>query len=78
MGFNDYDFDLDQAIQDLLDENVLEQKSPAYGIAQQVIHSGYNSLSPKQREIYDLVIIKALKEREKDVENIRIDLSNHE
>ena len=56
MGFNDHiDFDLHEAIQDLLDEGMLEEGTPAYGIAQQVIHTGYDSLSPKQRTLYDAV-----------------------
>jgi hypothetical protein len=52
MGFNDHiDFDLHEAIQDLLDEGMLEEGTPAHGIAQQVIHTGYDSLSPKQRTL---------------------------
>ena len=46
MGFNDHiDFDLHEAIQDLLAEGMLEEGTPAYGIAQQVTQTGYDSLN---------------------------------
>jgi hypothetical protein len=77
MGFNDHiDFDLHEAIQDLLDEGMLEEGTPAHGIAQQVIHTGYDSLSPKQRTLYDAVVIAALKKRGEELKNIQITNSN--
>jgi hypothetical protein len=77
MGFNDHiDFDLHQAIQDLLDEGMLEEGTPACGIAQQVIHTGYDSLSPKQRTLYDAVVVPALTKRDKELKNIQITNSN--
>ena len=77
MGFNDHiDFDLHEAIQDLLDEGILEEGTPAYGIAQQVIHTGYDSLSPKQRTLYDAVVIPALTERGEELKNMQISNSN--
>ncbi|RMU68340.1 hypothetical protein ALP24_02440 [Pseudomonas syringae pv. aptata] len=46
MGRNDHvDWELDDAINDLIDEGLLEAGTPAYGVAQQVIHSGIESLS---------------------------------
>jgi len=60
---NDYDVDLYEAIEDLIDEVLLEKGTPAYGIAQRVIHNGYDSLTPKQRTLYDAVVIPALERR---------------
>jgi hypothetical protein len=77
MGFNDHiDFDLHEAIQDLLDEGMLEEGTPAYGIAQQVIHTGYDSLSPKQRTLYDAVVVPALRKRGEELKNIQVTNSN--
>jgi hypothetical protein len=77
MGFNDHvDFDLHEAMQDLLDEGMLEEGTPAYGIAQQVIHTGYDSLSPKQRTLYDAVVMPALTKRGEELKNIQIINSN--
>ena len=64
MGHNDrIDFELHDLIQDLEDEGVLARGTPAFGIAQQVIHQGLNSLSETQRAIYELVVIPALRKR---------------
>jgi hypothetical protein len=53
MGWNDhFDFELYDIICELVDDGELEKGTPAYGIAQQVIHQGFDSLSPKQRYIY--------------------------
>jgi hypothetical protein len=77
MGWNDHiDFELYEAIQDLVDEGYLEEGSPPFGIAQQVVHSGYDSLSPKQRYIYDTVVIPALERRSEELEVRRIMDSN--
>ncbi len=39
MGHNDHiDFDLHDAIKDLIEEEILEKGTPTYGVAQQVIH----------------------------------------
>ncbi|MGE6221077.1 hypothetical protein ACQKCH_14715 [Nubsella zeaxanthinifaciens] len=64
MGHNDHiDFELDEAITDLIEENLLEENSDAHGVSRQVIHSGYNSLSPKQKTLYDNVVVPALEAR---------------
>lgn len=63
MSVNDYDEQLYDAIEDLVAEGELEKGTPAYGVAQQVIHNGYDSLTPKQRTLYDAVVIPALKRR---------------
>jgi|HubBroStandDraft_4_1064222.scaffolds.fasta_scaffold288435_2 hypothetical protein len=71
MSVNDYDVDLYEAVRDLVDEGLLEEGTPAYGIAQQVVHLGYDSLSPKQRTLYDAVVIPALKERGEELSIMR-------
>src|SRR5713226_2051744 len=38
----------------------LEEGTAAYGIAQKVINEGYDSLSPKQRRVYDRIVVPAL------------------
>jgi hypothetical protein len=77
MGFNDHiDFDLHEAIQDLLDEGMLEEGTPAHGIAQQVIHTGYDSLSPKQLLCKTRSFIAALTKRGEELKNIQISNSN--
>jgi hypothetical protein len=55
---------------------VIEEKSKLYGVAQQVIHDGYESLSPKHRALYDTVIVPALRKHEDEIEMIRIMNSN--
>jgi|HubBroStandDraft_4_1064222.scaffolds.fasta_scaffold241787_1 hypothetical protein len=63
MSVNDYDVELYEAVQDLVEEGLLEETDNAYGVAQQVIHQGYDSLSPKQRGLYNALVIPALKKR---------------
>jgi hypothetical protein len=73
MGSNDHiDFELYELIEDLADEGYLEKETPAYGIAQKVIHDGYDSLSPKQRHVYDTVVVPALEKRAEELEVRRI------
>lgn len=73
MGHNDHiDMDLNYAITDLVDEGYIEDKSPAYGVAQQVIHSGYDSLSQKQRILYDSIVIPALSKRGEELKMIHM------
>lgn len=73
MGHNDHiNMDLYEAVQDLVDEGLIEDKSPAYGVAQQVVSMGHESLSPKQRVLYDAVIVPALKKRAEEIKIIGI------
>ena len=61
MGHNDHiNFQLHDVIRDLAEKGSIEAGTPAYGVAQQVIHSGYESLTTKQRALYDAVIGPAL------------------
>jgi hypothetical protein len=77
MGIDhNFDFELNDLINDLVEEGIIEEKSKHYGVAQQVIHDGYGSLSPKQRALYDAVIAPALQERGRELEMMRIMNSN--
>jgi hypothetical protein len=67
----DLDFDLHNAIQDLISAGLLEQNSEAHGVARIVIHDGYDSLSPTQRSLYDAVVTPALKKRAEEIEGKR-------
>jgi hypothetical protein len=69
---NHVDFELHEEIEDLVDEGELEQGTPAYGIAQQVIHRGLDSLSPKQRWVWDTIVAPALERREKELRLLEI------
>jgi hypothetical protein len=62
----DLDFDLHNAIQDLIAEGALEENSDAHRVARLVIHDGYDSLTPAQRTLYDAVISPALRTRESE------------
>ena len=60
------------AIEDAVDAGWLEEDTPAYGVAQKVIYEGYESLSPKQRYVYDTYVVPALEKRAEEVEDQRI------
>lgn len=66
MSVNDYDIDLYEAIRTLVMENELDEKSDAYGIAMQVVHRGHDSLSPKQRYVYETQVEALLKRGSQD------------
>lgn len=57
MSLNDYDQDLYELIAELVAEGELEEGTPVYGIAQQVVHMGYDSLSSKQKYVYDTHVV---------------------
>jgi hypothetical protein len=61
MNGRDLDFDLHNAIQDLIGEGLLEENTAAHAIARKVIHDGYDSLTSTQRALYDDVVAPALK-----------------
>ena len=46
----DLDFDLHNAIQDLIAEGLLEENASGHRVARLVIHDGYDSLTPPQRD----------------------------
>ena len=62
MGWNDHvDFELHDLVSDATDEGLIEEGTPAYGVAQQVINQGYDSLSERQRWVYDNQVLPALR-----------------
>lgn len=62
MGYNDHiDFELWDRIEELGADGLLEKGTPAYGVAQQVVHGSYDQLTPKQRYVYDKFVIPALR-----------------
>ena len=77
MGWNDHvDWELNDAIQDLIDEGILVEDTAGYGIAQKVIYEGYDSLSPKQQHVYNTHVGQHLAKRQKALEIQRIIDSN--
>jgi hypothetical protein len=75
MSETDLDFDLHNAIQDLIGAGLLVENASAHGVARKVIHDGYDSLTPTQRTLYDDVVTTALKERSAEIEQNRIKAS---
>lgn len=76
MGVEDFDQELHDDIEELVARGVIERGSKPYGIAQQAIDRGYNSLSEPQRYVFDSVIVPARKELYEEREANRIKLSN--
>ena len=72
MSVNDYDAGLQNFIEDFVGAGYVENPSDAHGVSQKVIHEGYNSLTPKQRTLYDAVVVPALKRRAEDLKAIAI------
>lgn len=73
MGHNDHiDFELYELITDAVDEGYIEEGTPAHGISKQVVDRGYDSLSDKQRWVYDTVVVPALEKLERDREVERL------
>ena len=65
MGWNDHiDFELHEQVEQLVDEGMLEKGTAGYGIAQQVIHQGLESLSSKQRWVWDQIVSPLFEELE--------------
>jgi hypothetical protein len=63
MGWNDrINWDLHEELEQSVQEGLLEEGTPAYGITQQVIQQGLASLSPKQRHVYYREVVPALNE----------------
>jgi hypothetical protein len=64
----DLDFDLHNAIQELIAEGLLEENSDPHCVARIVIHDGYDSLTPAQQALFDAVVTPALKKRSEENE----------
>jgi hypothetical protein len=67
----DLDFDLHNAIQELIAEGLLEENASAHSVARLVIHDGYDSLTPSQRAPYDAAVAPALRKRAEEIEGKR-------
>jgi len=71
MGWNDHiDWLLKKEIQGLVAEGVLEEGTPAYGIAQRVIHG--DPLSPNQQWVFDTYVDPALERRKEELRLLEI------
>jgi hypothetical protein len=67
----DLDFDLHNAIQELIAEGLLEENASAHRVARLVIHDGYDSLTPAQQVLFDAVVTPALRKRSEGSEGKR-------
>lgn len=56
----DYDFESHELLQQAIDEGMIDENSPACGVAKQCFDSGYNSLSPAQKATYDNHVVPHL------------------
>ena len=63
--------ELYEAIKDLVNQCVLVKGTVAYGVAQQVMHDGYERLTYAQRVIFDAVVVPLLKRRKRELEALR-------
>jgi hypothetical protein len=64
----DLDFDLHNAVQELIAEGLLEENASAHSVARLVIHDGYDLLTPTQQALYDAVVTPALRKRAEEIE----------
>lgn len=79
LGRNSYiDQELHGAIQDLLDEDLLEEGSKAHGIALFACDNGYDALTAAQKGVFDRFVVPALKLRKQQLDHQRIISSNPE
>lgn len=76
MGLDDFDFELQAAIEELVATGDLDPKTPAHGIALQVITSGRESLSPQQSWVFDKHIVPLLRQWHDENERNQIMNSN--
>jgi len=62
LGHNSYiDYETLELVSDLEEGGYIEPRTPAYGVAQQALHRGVETLSPKQLFIYNRVVLPAMK-----------------
>ncbi|WET11892.1 hypothetical protein P3S72_07105 [Pseudomonas sp. D3] len=77
MGFNDHgNEDLRLAYDDLINEGLIDPSSDEAGVARQVIEQGFDSMSPKQKHIYEARFEPVLVLRAKRLEVQRVIDSN--
>jgi hypothetical protein len=60
------DCDLLSALEDLVEDGELEQGSKEYGIALQVAHRGYGSLSVKQQCLFNTKVVPLVEEYDEE------------
>lgn len=73
-----YSEDLQLAYEDLLDEGLIDPDSDEAGVARQVIHEGFDSMTPRQKHTYETLYEPVLVRRAKQLETQRIIDSNPE
>lgn len=79
MGWNDhYDWEMDSEVTALVDEGLLIEGTPAYGVALKVIHEGFAQLSQQQLRTWEKYVGAPLAERQKAIEIQRVIDSNPE
>ncbi|KAA5842540.1 MULTISPECIES: hypothetical protein [Pseudomonas] len=77
MGLNDHgNEELRLAYDDLVDEGLIDPASDEAGVARQVIDQGFDSMSPRQKHIYESRFEPVLVRRAKQLEVQRIIDSN--
>lgn len=52
----EFDYELHELLQEAVHKGMIEEKTVANGVALQCIADGYDSLSPKQKSVYDLQV----------------------
>jgi hypothetical protein len=60
------DCDLLSALEDLIEDGELEQGSKEHGIALQVAHQGYGSLSLKQQYLFNTKVVPLVEEYDEE------------
>jgi len=55
-----YDYEGHELLQEAVDSGMIEEKTAAHGVALQCIDSGYDSLSPAQKSVYNLHVVPHL------------------
>ncbi len=60
---SEFDQQLNDAIETLLQHGDLDKGAPAYGVALKAIHLGYSSLTRMEKGLYDRVVVPALERR---------------
>ena len=68
----DFNEDLQLAYEDLVDEGMIDPDSDEAGVARQVIHQGFESMTDKQRHVYETLYGPVLVRRAKQLEVQRI------
>lgn len=60
MSASDYDWELREAIEELVDSGELDEDSEAYATSRQVMRGGRETLTPHQKNLYDTYILPLL------------------